>query len=430
MICPTCNHSNAVATRFCTACGTSLSVATTPAPLARPRLYVHTGPDRGRSFRLDAARTIIGRGTNSDVQLTDPLVSSRHAAIEIAASHATVTDLESANGTKVAGQRLKPNAPHGTAYGLMIEIGDTIVELVAPDRQPHAAAPTITRSSRTSRGTARFRRRTLVTIASVAAVALLALILGVAALTRDTPTALPTAAGAAPPNQRDAAWVMRTQGHTAVQVFACQGSSESKCDDTMQGGTGSVLDLGGGLILTNFHVIADENNERPLDDLWVAVSVADEDYVRAEVVGFSACDDLAVLRTVDDADALSLAEVTLGDASTLEIGDQVVVLGYPGTVATAASGDQQLQLTAGNVSALGVVVDNYRNLIQMSAPINHGNSGGPIFDLNGTQVGVATLGDASDTQGIFYAISIDQVKTALPDLIDGAKQTGLNSCPS
>ena len=422
MTCSSCGHANATGTRFCTACGTTLAIT----PPARPRVYVHSGPDRGRSFPLVSTRMVIGRGSDADIQLTDPLISSRHLAIEVAASHVTVTDLGSANGTKLAGQTIKSNAPHAATFGRMLELGDTIIEIVAPDGQPHAAAPTITRSSR---GSARFRRRTLITVGAIATVAVIALVVGVAALTRDSDPAPPDASVVVTTASRDPSWVMRTQGHGVLQVFACQGTSEAKCDDTLQGGTGSVLDLGDGLILTNFHVIADDKSEQPLNDLWVGVAVAGEDYVNAKVVGFSACDDLALLQIDGDAQSLDLAQVTLGDGSGLEVGNQVVVLGYPGTVATDQSGDQQLQLTAGNISALGVVVENYLNLVQMSAPINHGNSGGPVFDLNGKQVGVATLSDGNDTQGIFYAISIDQVNKVLPDIRGGAKQAGLSSCP-
>jgi S1-C subfamily serine protease len=427
MICGSCGGANAGKDRFCTTCGAALAAAPPPSPLAPPRVYVHSGPDRGRSFPLVATRTIIGRGTNADIQLTDSLVSSRHLAIEVAASRATVTDLDSANGTKVAGQRLSVSAPYATAFGTMVELGDTIIEIVGPDAQPQAAAPTITR---TSRGATRFRRRSLVTVGAVAIIAVIALVVGIAALNSDSnlPPTAPVASSVG--EVRDPSWVMRTQNHSALQVFACEGSSEKTCEDTIQGGTGSVLDLGEGLILTNFHVIADDDSDRPLRDLWVAVSVAGEDYVTARTVGFSACDDLAVLKIVDDAAALNLAQVELGEARGLEVGDPVVVLGYPGTVATDPSGDQQLQLTAGNISALGVVVENYRDLIQMSAPINSGNSGGPVFDLDGRQIGVATLGDSSETQGIFYAISIDHVNRVLPKLRSGSKQIGLSTCPS
>ena len=418
--------------RFCTKCGEPIpaeapaptALSTPPAVLAPARVYVHSGSDRGTSFALTAHRTIVGRGTGSGVQLSDPLVSSSHCAITAGDELASIEDLGSANGTIVDGATIPSGTVRAVPFGAMLQLGDTIAEIVGPGMNPRTAAPTVMRGSTASTGV-RSSKRAKTLIGVVAVIAIGALAVGIWSATRGSTTPL----ASNPVNPNDPAWVMKTQGHAVLQVFACEGTSEAKCDDTIQGGTGSVLDLGDGLILTNFHVIADDKSEQPLDDLWVGVSVAGEDYVRAKVVGFSACDDLALLQIDGDAQSLDLAQVTLGDGSGLEVGNQVVVLGYPGTVATDQSGDQQLQLTAGNISALGVVVENYLNLVQMSAPINHGNSGGPVFDLNGKQVGVATLGDSNDTQGIFYAISIDQVNKVLPDIRGGTKQAGLSSCP-
>ena len=52
-----------------------------------------------------------------------------------------------------------------------------------------------------------------------------------------------------------------------------------------------------------------------------------------------------------------------------------------------------------------------------------------MFDLDGRQIGVASLGEAGNTQGIHYAISVAQVQKALPALKSGTKQAGLTSCP-
>ena len=75
-------------------------------------------------------------------------------------------------------------------------------------------------------------------------------------------------------------------------------------------------------------------------------------------------------------------------------------------------------------------LENYIDLIQTDAPINHGNSGGPMFDLDGHQIGVASLGEGNDTQGIHYAISVAQILKVLPTLKTGGKQTGLSNCPA
>ncbi len=68
-------------------------------------------------------------------------------------------------------------------------------------------------------------------------------------------------------------------------------------------------------------------------------------------------------------------------------------------------------------------------LIQTNAQINGGNSGGPMFNFDGEQLGVAALTDNSKTQGILYAISVRQVNKVLATMKDGTTQTGLSSCP-
>ena len=85
-------------------------------------------------------------------------------------------------------------------------------------------------------------------------------------------------------------------------------------------------------------------------------------------------------------------------------------------------------MTTGSVSALGVTFENYADLIQTDAAVNRGNSGGPMFDLDGRQIGVTTLGDASTTQGIHYAIAVGQVVKVLPALKSGTRQAGLMGC--
>ena len=338
---------------------------------------------------------------------------------------ASVEDLGSANGTIVNGQPLTPRTILAVPFGTMLQIGDTIAEIVGSGQEPQTAAPTVMRSSTSSTGV-RSSKRAKTLIAVVAVIAIGALAVGIWSATRNSTT--PSASNPAKPH--DPSWVMKTQSHTAVQIYACDFTSKASCKRTSQSGSGSVVDLGGGLILTNFHVIANDSSTDPLPSLAVGVSVTGQDVVDSEVVGFSACDDLALLHITGDATPLGLAEVKLGSGTNAAVGNQVVVLGFPGTVATSTNGDEQLQLTSGNISALGVTSYNYRNLVQISAPINHGNSGGPVFDLNGQQIGVATLGDQKGTQGIFYAISVDQVHKILSNLRTGLQQTGLDSCPS
>ncbi len=443
-LCPACNASVAEGKVFCTTCGARMPTApvaassSTPQPTAavvpvpidavlpveKPtRLYVHSGLDRGRFFPLIGPRTVIGRSRDADIQLSDALVSSRHAVLVQTGPRYTIEDLGSANGTILDGQRLKPGYAISISHGVLVELGDSIIELVAAGAEPRPATPTVLRSARQG---SRLSRRTKILsgIAGVALIALITTILVVSNGDNPPPSALPSSA-----QSHDAAWVMQQEDKTTVQVFACDNSSKARCDATGSAGSGSVIDLDAGLILTNFHVIANDSASTLIPHLWVAISISGEDYKQSRVVGFSACDDLALIRVTDDVSSFNLEQVEFADPPSVQIGEGVVVLGYPGTIAQTASGDVALQLTTGSVSALNVRFENYVDLIQTDAPINHGNSGGPMFDLDGRQIGVATLNDDESTQGIHYAISVAQVQKALPDLKSGTKQTGLSACP-
>lgn len=90
-----------------------------------------------------------------------------------------------------------------------------------------------------------------------------------------------------------------------------------------------------------------------------------------------------------------------------------------------------MTLTQGVISKLNVSnVGSYPDLIQIDADLNHGNSGGPLFNMAGEQIGVNTLGAGGETQGINYAINIRRVQEVLPELRGGLRQDGWNSCPA
>ena len=417
-------------------------VETKPADLC---LTVRAGPDAGAVAPLVEGRPLtIGRAPEAGLALHDPRVAPHHCLVALVrppagpcphcgteaaagAAHcvgcgrlrvaAEVEDLGATTGTLVDGAPLGPHGRADLLEGGEIHVGDSLIAFGSPSdpvpAHPHAPAGLAAPAPRHR------RRRTWL----AAAVVLAALAVPVAVLLVRSGT---SAEAPAPP--RDAAAVMRTESRTAVQLFACDDSTPTSCDLSLRRGSGSVIDLAEGLVLTNFHVIADPSAAQPLPALKVGVSITGERVADAEVVGFSACDDLALIRIAEDVASFRLEQVTLADPATIEVGEEVVVLGYPGTSATTASGDEQLQLTTGSVSALGVTFENYADLIQTDAAVNRGNSGGPLFDLDGRQIGVATLGDASNTQGIHYAINVAQVAKVLPSLKAGTRQAGLMGC--
>jgi S1-C subfamily serine protease len=226
--------------------------------------------------------------------------------------------------------------------------------------------------------------------------------------------------------EHDAAWVRQARGSATVQVLAEQGSSGDGYS-----GSGSVVDAANGLVLSNFHVFSDSNGS-PLDAMSTYVRLdGSEKWLDATLIGYSACDDLALLQINSAADRSGLGQVELGSNDSIIQGETVVALGFPGTLESQDGALEQMSLTQGVISKPKVTtVKPYPNLVQIDADLNHGNSGGPLFNLDGIQVGVNTLGDADNTQGIFYAISSVRVNEVLPDLRSGQKQSSFNSCPS
>lgn len=148
--------------------------------------------------------------------------------------------------------------------------------------------------------------------------------------------AAPVGTASAAPH--DAVWVQETQRDATVQVFACSDVTKSTCDDTFGWGSGSIIDADLGLVLTNFHVIANDDASQPLSEVSVTVRTNSGEELEAEVVGFSACDDLAVIKITQASDRAGLKQVTFADPASIKPGEAVVALGYPGTTQSEAGG--------------------------------------------------------------------------------------------
>jgi S1-C subfamily serine protease len=190
-------------------------------------------------------------------------------------------------------------------------------------------------------------------------------------------------------------------------------------------GSGVVVDDDRGLVLTNAHVTAGQQGLR--------ARVGDDptSETAARLVAAAPCDDLAVVELVNK--PADLRAIRLGDSSRVRPGDHVTVLGYPVSFAEQTGDsvlDQQVVANDGSVSAVNVVaapdpgLPRYVSTIQHQAPVNHGNSGGPLVDDQGRLVGVNSLGN-DDAQGQFYSISVNRVRQLLPDLVAGTSQANL-----
>ncbi len=173
-------------------------------------------------------------------------------------------------------------------------------------------------------------------------------------------------------------------------------------------GSGFFIDQGG-TIVTNHHVI------EGAEEITIRTSEGRE--LRAEVVGSDEATDIAVLRVTERG---RFPYVTFDDASHVRVGDWVVAVGNPfGLDGTA---------TAGIVSAIGrrdAGSSAYVDYMQIDAPINRGNSGGPTFDLNGNVIGVnsAIFSPTGGNVGIGFAIPANTAAGIVQQLISGGRVT-------
>lgn len=152
-----------------------------------------------------------------------------------------------------------------------------------------------------------------------------------------------------------------------------------------------------GRIVTNIHVIRDAKQA-------TIVAADGREFTDVEVMGEDPAQDLAVLRVGGGGrKSLGLKPVTLGDSATAKPGDHVVAIGHPLGLGSTVSD--------GLVSALRDLPGG-RSLLQISAPISPGSSGGPVFNDQGQVIGVSTL-VLTGGQNLNFAVPINAVKPLL-----------------
>ena len=209
----------------------------------------------------------------------------------------------------------------------------------------------------------------------------------------------------------DPATLYAERSDGVVTIYANLGA------DGMAQGSGFVADAEGA-ILTNAHVITNvaetRSNVRRASAVYVEFS--DGERVAATIVGWDLYSDVGVIR-VKPADH-PLEPVPLGDSSAVVVGEPVAAIGSPF--------GKQTSLSVGVVSATGRSIDSLTasgfavsNAIQTDAPINRGNSGGPLFDAEGRVIGInAQIQSTSGiAEGVGFAIPIDVAKRSLDQLV-------------
>ena len=186
-------------------------------------------------------------------------------------------------------------------------------------------------------------------------------------------------------------------------------------------GSGWVYDSNG-YIVTNNHVVEGETR--------VEVDFINGEKVYGKVAGVDQYSDLAIIKI--DPGAVQLHPLTLGDSSSLKVGQIVVAIGNPfglnGTMTTGIISALGRTLLSGTSTTNGASFSS-GDIIQTDAPLNPGNSGGPLLNLDGEVVGVnsAIRTDATNStgapvnSGIGFAISVNTVKRVVPSLISNGR---------
>ena len=178
-------------------------------------------------------------------------------------------------------------------------------------------------------------------------------------------------------------------------------------------GSGFVLDKEGHVV-TNYHVVQGAAK--------IQVGFSNNASYSAKLVGSDPSTDLAVLKV--ETSGRALTPLPLGDSDRVQVGDEVVAIGNPfGLDRTATAGiisAIQRRITAPN----GFSIDH---ALQTDAPINHGNSGGPLIDASGSVVGVnsqietGTSGTDSGNVGIAFAIPSNTVKDVVAQILKSGR---------
>ncbi len=198
----------------------------------------------------------------------------------------------------------------------------------------------------------------------------------------------------------------------AVVLVYNQGTTSTYWGQTESQSSGSGMIISkDGYVLTNNHVV--EGAEK-----LTVMTTSGEEY-DATVIGADEVNDVALLKIDGDED---FPTVSIGDSDNIQVGQQVCAIGNP-------LGELTNTLTVGYVSALDREISESStgttiNMFQTDCAINSGNSGGPIFDMNGNVVGITTAkysssgySNSASVEGIGFCIPINDAMSIVNDLM-------------
>src|ERR671924_561215 len=218
-------------------------------------------------------------------------------------------------------------------------------------------------------------------------------------------------------NAFDPAKLYARRAAGVVTIYAFFGDQQAATE--AQQGSGFVVSKRG-YILTSSHVITNAGEGHDVNPAGhVYVEFSDRDRVTARVVGWDVFDDVGVLRV--DPDAHPLRAVPLGDSSRVVVGEPVAAIGSP-------FGNEN-SLSVGVVAATERSIESLTSAydlvdaIQTDAPINRGNSGGPLFDARGRVIGINAQirSDSGNAEGVGFAVPINSARRSMEQLIESGE---------
>lgn len=411
------------------------------------KIAIRSGPGSGISHALGSQWLHIGHDPECALVLSGDGVEPEHASIKGLGGVAEIRDLGSHEGTFVNGERIERTTL--LEPGDEVRIGGSVLALEsadgatvpAPPAPPETAPAAGAGGDGAARGGAEAAgrrgpsRRVLIGIvAAVAAVAVV--VVAVIALTGSSSGPLSESEILTATKPSTLLVVGRSHGVTPLSGSGGQ---------IVGSGTAWVYDAEKGLLVTNAHVVQNAGA--------IQAGFDSTNLTHATIVAVDARDDLAVLR-VSPGDLPGLKTLPLAKAGSVEQGDTVYALGFPGNGKTESNFlKTPFQATAGTISTLeDQATVNYdafeqpenenaglllTGLYQTDAAINPGNSGGPLVNDHGELVGVNVAGGGQNQND---AISIETVRKEIPKLAEGksvawlglglsALSTSLAECP-
>ena len=210
-------------------------------------------------------------------------------------------------------------------------------------------------------------------------------------------------------SEKSVSKIVESVGPSVVSIVV-ESQASTIFGTVMQSGAGTgVIISSDGYILTNNHVVGNSKSATVMLDNGTV-------YENVEVVGSDPLNDIAFMKIKD---AKDLPTVTLGDSSTVKVGQQVVAIGnalgqYQNTVTTGILSGIGRPVTAGSES--GSQQEDLVDLLQTDAAINSGNSGGPLVNMAGQVIGINTA-IVADANNIGFSIPINSTKGLIEELL-------------